>query len=136
MDRASKLRPDGITDTFNLWIALTEATPLNGCMYIVPANFDPLYGTDVAQPKFPLQSIRALPVPAGSILGWNGRVWHWGGRSSTKATHPRISIAKEFQRGDVAPHEHPALDPFVRLSLSERLGLAGLHILKYRAYPS
>ncbi len=134
IDRVSKLRPDGLTDSVNIWIALTNATPLNGCMYIVPANLDPSYGRAVNQPEFPLQSIRALPVPAGSILCWNSQVWHWGGKSSTKATQPRISIAKEFQRGDVAPYVHPVLDPLVSLSLPERLGLVGLHILKYRNY--
>jgi tetratricopeptide (TPR) repeat protein len=132
----SPLRSDRMTDTVNIWIALTEATPLNGCMYIVPANLDPTYGTSERPTEyhagFDLQSIRALPAKAGSVLCWNGLVYHWGGSSSQGATHARISIANDFQRGDVRAYEQPLLDPFTRLSLSDRLGLVGLQTLRYR----
>jgi hypothetical protein len=132
----SPLRSDRMTDTVNIWIALTEATPLNGCMYIVPANLDPTYGTTERPTEYQqgldLQSIRALPAKAGSVLCWNGLVYHWGGSCSDRATHARISIANDFQRGDVGAYEQPLLDPFAQLSLSDRLGLIGLQTLRYR----
>lgn len=46
--------------------------------------------------KNPLQSIRALPAPAGSILGWNSRVWHWGDRSKG---HPQEVTSISFSPG-------------------------------------
>ncbi|CAN1212341.1 hypothetical protein TUMEXPCC7403_19185 [Tumidithrix helvetica PCC 7403] len=132
----SPLRSDRMTDTVNLWIPLTDATPLNGCMYIVPANLDPTYGSTERLTEyhqgFDLQSIRALPAKAGSVLCWNGLVHHWGGSSSSHATHARISIANDFQRGDVPAYEQPLLDPLAQLSLSDRLGLVGLQALRYR----
>jgi len=34
------LMPDMSAASINFWIPLTEATPLNGCMYILPRQFD------------------------------------------------------------------------------------------------
>src|SRR6185503_2390352 len=39
------LRPDGTPITITTWIPLSEANPLNSCMYMVPAHADPVYGT-------------------------------------------------------------------------------------------
>ena len=39
------LRPDGGPISLTTWIPLSPATPLNSCMYIVPAHADPTYGT-------------------------------------------------------------------------------------------
>jgi hypothetical protein len=41
----TSLLPDGSPKVVTLWLPLTDATPLNGCMYIVPADRDPTYGT-------------------------------------------------------------------------------------------
>lgn len=38
---ADPLRPDGSAASINFWLPLTEATPLNGCMYMLPKQFDP-----------------------------------------------------------------------------------------------
>eukprot|EP01032_Pedospumella_encystans_P007965 gene7965-9497_t len=56
------------------------------------------YWEDIA-PK-----IRALPVPVGGALIWNQMVWHWGSQSNKRGTHPRYSVAMEFQ---AAPTKHP-----------------------------
>lgn len=107
----------------NIWIALTDATPLNSCMYVLPAPHDPQYhqgwGRDIGD--IDLQAIRALPVAAGSVLGWSTHLLHWGGRSSDQATQPRMSVALYFQRGDVAPFDKTAIPPTAEFQLHDRL---------------
>jgi hypothetical protein len=99
------IRSDGTPAALTVWIPLTDATPLNGCMYVLPESMD-----EDIQPqrlKLPrptlelLQCIRALPAPAGSVLGWNTRVLHWGGRSSDQAEQPRIAVGIYLQSRDL-----------------------------------
>src|SRR5580704_12518770 len=57
---------DGSPKSLTTWIPLSHATPLNGCLYIVPAQLDPTYATaDETEMKFEHQSIRALPAGPG-----------------------------------------------------------------------
>ena len=97
----------------------SDATPLNGCIYVLPAHVDERFhqrrwdgeGNNV---------VRALPATAGSRLG----------------VAPRISAAFEFQRGDRAPFNRPLLDPGPLPPFTERLGLIGKQVLQYRhMYP-
>ena len=46
---------DGAPKIISYWLPLTAATPLNGCMYVVPADRDPTYNTeeDTTQPRLP-----------------------------------------------------------------------------------
>ena len=107
-------------------IPVTEATPLNGCMYVVPRMFDPgdIEAVDV-------RNVRALPAEPGAVMGWNQDIWHWGGRSSTRAREPRISVSLEMQRGDV-PAEYPNLIASdAVLELAERLAVIGEVIARY-----
>ena len=43
-----------------------------------------------------LHNVTPLPSAVGSVLGWNNRLIHWGGRPTQSASCPRISIAAEF----------------------------------------
>jgi 2-polyprenyl-3-methyl-5-hydroxy-6-metoxy-1,4-benzoquinol methylase len=134
------LLPDGMPKCVTIWIPLSDAIPLNGCMYIVPAPFDPNYGGNVQKGEkkeiINFQDIRALPATAGSVLCWNHAVLHWGGRSSERAPHPRISLAFEFQRSDAEPYKTPLLDPSNPPDFNQRLGLIGKQILQYNhMYP-
>ncbi len=131
------LLPDGSPKSLTVWIALTEATPENGCLYIVPADRDPTYNTPREKEfQFALADIRALPAAAGTVYCWNQAVKHWGARSSSRGTHPRISVALEFQRGDVEPFNTPLLDPHVLLPFKDRLTLIAKQILQYKhMYP-
>ncbi len=127
------LLPDGMPKSLTIWIPLKDAIPLNGCMYILPATLDPNYGGDRSKKEITnLQDIRALPATAGSVLCWNQAVLHWGGRSSDRAPHPRISFAFEFQRDDVDPYNTPLLDPSTPPHFNQRLGLIGKQILQYK----
>jgi hypothetical protein len=129
------IRPDGTPNSVTIWIALTESSPLNGCMYVLPASFDPNYPQNPGTFEVPnVQDIRALPAPAGAILSWNESLIHWGGRSSDKGINPRISVACAFQRGDVDPYESPVLDPFVVPSFKVRLGLIGQQLYRFAVH--
>ena len=39
------LAANGVPTTLTLWIPLTESTPQNGCMYVLPANVVPFYNS-------------------------------------------------------------------------------------------
>lgn len=131
------LAADGSPISLTMWIPLTEANPMNGCMYVLPANRDPVYGTENDknwQVDFP--SIRALPGKPGDYFCWNQAVLHWGAQSSGFSEQPRMSMALEFQRADVAPFNQPLLPTLAVLSFEDRLKLTGKQILQYRhMYP-
>lgn len=136
-DRGSNtLLEDGMPKCITVWAPLTDATPLNGCVSIIPANLDPDYLVFEKENRVgpSLQHVRALPAPAGSILLWNHRLYHWGGASSPRAKEPRISLAFEFQRGDEPPYKEPLLDPGVLPSFSMRLQLIVKMQAAYRGF--
>lgn len=136
------LLPNGMPKIITAWIPLTDAIPLNGCMYLLPASRDPDYGKPSPEgqvsleamkiPYTQLQNVRALPAAAGSVLCWNQAVLHWGSRSSEKAPFPRISFSCEFQRSDVEPLSPLLLDPLKPLTFDQRLALIGTQIVRYQ----
>ena len=126
------LNSDGTPKSVTVWIPLTDATPLNSCMYIVPADRDPTYGTaEDSSFKFDYSNIRALPASAGAVFCWNQAVLHWGSSSSDRASHPRISLAFEFQRGDVPSYNEPLTQPNSFPSFEERLEFISKQIRQY-----
>ena len=127
------LLDDGMPKSLTVWTALTNATPLNGCMYLLPANLDVDYlNFKDRNSEVDAQGIRALPVSAGSILTWNQRVIHWGGTSSPRAKEPRISFAIEFQRADERPYNEPLLHfPDELMPFNLRLMLVAKQFLQY-----
>lgn len=129
----TSLLPDGSAKVVTLWLPLTDATPLNGCLYIVPADRDPTYGTaEEGWHGFSLADIRALPARSGSILGWNQAVLHWGSHAADRDTPPRISIACEFQRRDVEPYNQHLLDFREPPDMAARQAAIGHQILRYQ----
>lgn len=137
-DKSSmSLFPDGTPKSLTIWLPLTDATTLNGCMYIVPADRDPTYGTEADKEwKFGFPDIRALPAAAGSLLAWNQAVLHWGSRSSVRGGNPRISIAMEFQRADIPAFNSPLLHPLSIPTHQQRLSLVFKQLLQYKhMYP-
>ncbi|HTY53874.1 MAG TPA: phytanoyl-CoA dioxygenase family protein [Candidatus Binataceae bacterium] len=128
----ASLLPGGAPKALTTWIPLTESTPLNGCIYIVPADRDPTYGTyNDARMQFELPAIRALPAAPGDFFIWNQAVMHWGSRTSPRAAESRISMAFELQRLDVAPFKQPLIAPRAALPFSERLRLVSRQMLQY-----
>ena len=135
------LEPDNSPHSLTVWLPFTDAVPLNGCMYVLPAHLDDRFrtrvfdGDDNYRVPDP-QAIRAVPATAGSLLAWNQNLLHWGGRASRLAAGPRISAAYEFQRADRPAFNRPLLDPHRIPSFTERLGLIGKQVLQYRhMYP-
>lgn len=126
---------DGSPNNLTFWIALTEATTLNGCIYVLPGSKDPNY----PRGKIPYKAsnfkdVEALPAKAGSIIGWNGALLHWGSPIKKTSTNPRISFSFGFQRRD-APSMMPYLiNPHKLPSFKQRLGLIGQQILGYGKY--
>lgn len=131
---ANALNPDGTPKSLTVWIPLSEANPLNSCIYLLPAHADPLYNL-LPDPNGPVPNgfgARALPVVPGEWLCWNQAVLHWGSPSSEFAESPRMSMALEFQRGDVPPFNMPLLERAPLPSYDWRLRLVGKQILQYR----
>lgn len=135
------LDADNSPHTLTVWLPLSDATPLNGCMYFLPAHLDDRFrqrrwdGPDNTL-VHNLQDIRAVPATAGTLMAWNQAVLHWGGRASSLGEAPRISAAFEFQRADSPAFNSPLLDPGRLPTFGERLGLIGKQVLQYRhMYP-
>jgi len=127
------LREDGSPKSISTWIPLSRATPLNGCIYIVPAHLDATYGTaEENKRQFEYPSIRALPGAPGDFFMWNQALLHWGGKSSPRATESRVSIGFELQRTDVPAFNSPLINPLRVLSFEERLKLIAKQIYQYR----
>lgn len=131
-DRQTLLE-DGLPKSLTVWIPLSDATPLNGCLYIVPALHDPTYGAENEKEwKFEYSSIRALPASPGDYFIWNQAVVHWGGKSSPRAKQSRVSMSFEFQRADAAPFNNPLMQPMSILPFDARIRLIAKQILQYR----
>jgi hypothetical protein len=128
-------------ERLTVWIPLTEATIDNGCMYVIPQDRVPpnlpgsyLDWTSISVQELGslLHSVTPLPAVAGSVLGWNQRLIHWGGGSTELAAGPRISIGAEFLREGARANrsELPVLD--VNLpDFPTRLRVIGQAILTY-----
>ncbi|HEY2071593.1 MAG TPA: phytanoyl-CoA dioxygenase family protein [Rhizomicrobium sp.] len=127
------LMEDGAPKSLTTWIAVSEATPLNGCLYMVPSQYDPTYGTENdGNWQFDHASIRALPAGPGDVLMWNQAVVHWGGKASPLAAESRVSLSFEVQRVDTLPPETPVIAPWTIVPFTERLMLIGQKILHYK----
>jgi hypothetical protein len=75
---------------------------------------------------------RALPASPGDYLCWNQAVFHWGSGGSEFSDQPRMSMALEFQRGDIAPFNEPLLPQSPFPDFSMRLPLVAKQILQYQ----
>jgi len=125
---------DGTPQSLTLWLALTDATPLNGCIYLLPAHLDAEFRR-VVGPRDVVrrpQDVRAQPAAAGSLLAWNHGVLHWGSRASRRAPGPRISVGCEFQRPSIPPLARPLLPADRPPPFTLRLWLMARVILGYR----
>jgi hypothetical protein len=144
--RASGWPPhvDSRNERLSVWIPLTDATIDNGCMYVIPQDSVPpglplcyLDWTSVSaqELKTLLHNVTPLPAAVGSVLGWNNRLIHWGGRATEPAACPRISIAAEFLHARAKPHraELPVFDANLP-DFPVRLRVIGQAILAYEKF--
>jgi hypothetical protein len=126
------IKPDGSTSALSVWVALSEANPLNGCMYLVPMNRESVKPQEAGSKlDFDMSSIRALPAEAGDIFFWNHWVIHWGAKSSKRAKAARMSIAFELEEAGSNILGAPLLDPMHLPSFDDRLRMIAYQIRQY-----
>lgn len=127
-----------------VWIALSEAALTGSCMFLIPKNLAPRNLADnfielETVSKSDLMSLlknsRPLPVHAGSLLGWEHNVIHWGA-SAWQTTEPRISISMEFIQENLSPDadERPLLDAHDLPTFPQRLLVIGQAIAAYQKF--
>jgi len=133
----------GAPNIVTMWMPCNAATVTNGCMYVVSKEFDALFDRDDSHRhqqvimsgsfaghkcvSFPIDGVRPLPGPAGSLFGWYGNVIHWGASVHAHSTdEPRASIAWVFRKaGSLNDPECVPLtrDEVCGLTLERRLEL-------------
>jgi hypothetical protein len=122
------------------WVALSDATTDDSCIYVVPGDADDDYRTVVryVRPEsFRLQDIRAVPAKAGQVLLFSTHLVHWGSRSSRWSSHARMSSSVFFQRRDTELRLADRIDfgeglPF-RTRLRWAIGTLGMMVGKDEA---
>jgi hypothetical protein len=128
--------PEGL----GVWFPLSDATLDNGCMYVIARDFAPpgladqfstLESVSRAELRQLLQSARALPAPAGAVLGWDFNVIHWGSVCQGHG-EPRLSTAMEFASARQAASKKLACFSLDAIPTFEaRLRLIGQSLLSY-----
>jgi Phytanoyl-CoA dioxygenase (PhyH) len=132
------------TNRVTVWVALSDATLDNGCIYLIPKNMAPaeiardfpkLEALSISDAKVLLQSSRALPVAAGSILCWGHNVIHWRAACNS-SPEPRISISQEFiGRGEsTTDADTPLLDAHRLPTFAERLHVIARAVVAYQRF--
>lgn len=105
-DVSGSFRADGSPKYATAWVALSEASPDNSCLYMVPRTVDPGYeaGDDpdpeAEDPLIALmrndaavQSIRCCPLKPGGVVVFSHRCMHWGSKGRPTCQKPRVSIS-------------------------------------------
>uniref|UniRef100_A0A0G4FQM0 Uncharacterized protein n=1 Tax=Chromera velia CCMP2878 TaxID=1169474 RepID=A0A0G4FQM0_9ALVE len=86
----------GVPKYLTIWGAVTDATPENSCLYVVPAPVDPGYWDGdideegpferIFKTKEKFQFVRCLPSPPGTCNVFSHRTLHWGSEGSRLPT--------------------------------------------------
>ncbi|MEW5852208.1 MAG: phytanoyl-CoA dioxygenase family protein [Myxococcota bacterium] len=126
-----------VPERLTLWVALTDATTDNGCLYVIPRHRAPELSRRfhdentlrMEEAITLLHAAQALPVTAGTVVGWGFDLVHWGGHSTGRAAGPRVAISLELLRQGAVPtaEELPLLEPETGIpSVEARTRLIGL----------
>jgi ectoine hydroxylase-related dioxygenase (phytanoyl-CoA dioxygenase family) len=95
-------RPHPAVVCNSMW-ALTDFTAANGATRIVPGSHKrpdkPVFGS--SHPTIPAE------MPRGSVLVWNGSLWHGGGANTTGRR--RVGIAMNYCAGFIRQQENQQL---------------------------
>ena len=116
------------------WIALSDASPENSCLYFLPADRDPGYlmAGDAIREALPgpaaWGNIVAQPCASGGMLVFSHRLLHWGS-AAEKDAPPRVAMS--FALADASFETGPYFDakrflpyPPLALRVSLRAGQA------------
>jgi ectoine hydroxylase-related dioxygenase (phytanoyl-CoA dioxygenase family) len=90
----------GVILTINAMHILDEFTPENGSTRLVPGSQNRVWTRGVNPAEFEAETIQ-LRAPAGSLIAFNGGLWHAGSRNTTP--HPRRVLHAFFHRPWVVP---------------------------------
>ncbi len=105
----------GVPRYITCWLALTEASPSNSCLFMLPRGADPGYEAGDQDDIDPLlralpqkecyQRIRAFPLSPGEAVIFSHRTIHWGSVGCPRHTgDARVSLAMAFSDEQF---EHP-----------------------------
>lgn len=126
------LHEDLSPKVLTLWVPLTKATPLNGCMYVKPMNREEVcVETNKKASIENLQEMVCLPAEPGDMYIWNFWVLHWGSKASKRAKEPRISVAFEIEEAGSNLIEAPLLNPMELPNFETRLKIIAYQIKQY-----
>jgi len=144
-DVGGSFRADGTAKYTTAWVALSEATPDNSCLYLVPRQHDPGYveGDDhspetedplirVLRSDVAVQAVRACPLRPGGVVIFTHRAMHWGSKGQELCAKPRVSVSFGFSD---PTFEAPFFKvpsrclPFPKVSL--RAALASAQLINY-----
>jgi ectoine hydroxylase-related dioxygenase (phytanoyl-CoA dioxygenase family) len=94
--------------TFVAVLALTDFEPEMGSTYFAPATHHrppPRIGIDASGAVVTQESVatRAVSAPAGSLLVWEGRVWH--GQGASRSDRDRLSVIQGYSMHMVRPQD-------------------------------
>ncbi len=118
-------RPHRAVVCNSMW-ALTDFTEENGATRIIPGSHrwdsSPEYG----------KSYDTIPaeMPKGSLLIWNGSLWHGGGANKSQAR--RVGIAMNYCAGFIRQQENQQLG--IPLALAKTFSDRLLHLVGYGTY--
>ncbi|MFT5007124.1 MAG: hypothetical protein ACI861_002051 [Paracoccaceae bacterium] len=132
---------DGTPKNVTVWVPVTDATPDNGCVYVVPAGQDRNYGKpNPERADASLSGIRALAANAGDALIWTGETYNWQARPDRYGEDgPLMSLTWEFQCSKSKPLEGMLIDSFPYVPFETRLALLArqmpLHRREFSANP-
>jgi hypothetical protein len=118
-------------ELLNVWLALSDVTAERACMHVVPLDEDPAYPTALDRVDAALESVRALPVPAGTALAWNANLLHWGGACAARAPGPRVSCSFTLVREDAIERLGGRVIPAAGLAFQARIDAIARQIVIY-----
>jgi len=97
---------------------LDEFTKENGCTRVIPFSQDRQYSSKLDMDPYEAEAVY-LEAPAGSLIAYNGGLWHAGSRNKTDK--PRRAIHPFFSRSWVRSQwDYPkSISPDVAATMSE-----------------
>eukprot|EP00743_Colponemidia_sp_Colp-15_P008578 GILK01009335.1.p1 GENE.GILK01009335.1~~GILK01009335.1.p1 ORF type:complete len:375 (-),score=37.99 GILK01009335.1:41-1165(-) len=151
---AESFDEEGKATILSVWIPLNDVTLDNGCMHVLPKEFDVHFDQDehpyhlrcatrdkkdesVVKVRFDLAGARPLPAGRGSALGWTGNLIHWGARCH-KGVPPRVSMTGTFRRRQAekthlqGDFQSISREQVLTLTLKQRLQVIAKSLLLYK----